>query len=59
MVIFAHNRKLSASASAAPKNQGETTPWDQLVHSASVQKSTVFALKMRGQFKKAVVSTVR
>ena len=29
--------------------KAKSTPWKQMVHGASVQKSTVFALEMRGQ----------
>ena len=41
------------------KRKAKFVPWERMVHGASVQKSTVFALAMRGPFKKLVVSAVR
>jgi len=58
MVTFARNRKFSASALSRLKIKARFVPWEQMVHKAYVQKSTVFALKTRGQFRKPAVFAV-
>jgi hypothetical protein len=65
MVIFARNRKLflfllrPRRSSKATSVKAKSVRWEQMDHGASVPKSTVFALTMRGQFKKPAVLTVR
>jgi hypothetical protein len=59
MVTFARHRELSANAMVAQGNQGEIRRVLQMVHKAYVQKSTVFAVVTRGEWKKPVFSAVR